>query len=247
MPVYTIGCPKPRLGVSENGVYGLSPFKWQRINEEHDHNPMDLGLHYCQANHEKYHEIYHQFNMWQPQKRLPTSTVYCKWCWPSGMANGEREREYSVSVCIYIYIMYTYIYIHIVYWCLFYLYVYICVCVWLCVCIYMCNFSAPLSNTVRRLRIPSARPFLKSRWSRWGTFRNHPTGMESFRTSGFILGKSSGQENNRSLCISNTWNWKVIMFFWHYPLLFSWCQLNQVCCGYVGSCSMQHGNGQSTI
>ena len=78
MPVYTIGCPKPRLGVSENGVYGLSPFKWQRINEERDHNPKDLGVHYFQANHEKYHEIYHQFNMWQPQKRLPTSTVYCK-------------------------------------------------------------------------------------------------------------------------------------------------------------------------
>ena len=113
--------------------------------------------------------------------------------WPMG---GEKERVFCKCVFIYIYIMCRYIYIHIC-MCICYIYIYthillyIYMCV--CLCIYMCNFSAPLSNTVRRLRIPSARPLLKSRcWSRWGTFRNHPTGMESFRTSGLIqLGKSS--------------------------------------------------------
>ena len=96
---------------------------------------------------------------------------------------GEREREYSVSVCIYIYIyiMYTYIYTYCLLMFILFICVYIYMCVWLCVCSYMCNCSAPLSNTVRRLRIPSARPLWNSRcWSRWGTFRNHPTGMESF-------------------------------------------------------------------
>lgn len=126
-----------------------------------------------------------------------------------------------IHICMHVYMLYLYIYIHMLFINVYFIYI--------CVCIYMCNFSAPLSNTVRRLRIPSARPVWKN--------PDADLGGERFETiqrawNRFKHPDSSSSENHRSLCISNTWNWKVIMFFWHYPLLFSWCQLNQVC--YMG-------------
>ena len=81
-----------------------------------------------------------------------------------------------------------------------------CVCDYVCVVI--CAIVLPPSATPSgvcesQARGPYEIPDADLGGERFETIQR---AWNRFCTSGFILGKSSGQENHRSLCISNTWN-----------------------------------------
>ena len=106
-----------------------------------------------------------------------------------------------IFIIIYICIHILFIDVYSIYMC-----IYICVCDYVCVVI--CAIVLPPSATPSgvcesQARGPYEIPDADLGGERFETIQR---AWNRFCTSGFILGKSSGQENHRSLCISNTWN-----------------------------------------